>query len=304
MLYGSVCSRFNLEKGYKELFKEAKIIYKETDDDAKYDIFADDIHLATVTLDNSKVEHRLGLLTYTDYEIKEITSYNEDGLYNFDFYLMDNYTLYINGVQVENDDLKETSKIEEYTEVYDYVDLPVLNHYVVKNLTYKPEIIIKDVDGKVVEAQIKDGAYYATEFFKTDNSEEAFARLSHEYDPLDFAKKWSLFLTADLGGTRYGLYKLTPNLIEGTEMYKSAYSWATNVDITFTSIHTLDAETFTNTKVSNWTVYNENAFSVEVYLEKNMTLVDRQKKKDVLHDIFYYVYYDNAYRLVHMKSVA
>ena len=86
-------------------------------------------------------------------------------------------------------------------------------------------------------------------------------------------------------------------------MYQRAYSWATNVDITFTSIHTLDKDTFTNTKVSNWTVYNENAFSVEVYLEKNMTLIDGQKKKDVLHDIFYYVYYDGAYRLVHMKSV-
>ena len=293
----------SLEKGYKELFKDAKVTYKKTDDKAKYDIYADEMLIATVTLDNSKIEHRLGLLTYTDYQIKEIESYNKDGLYEIDFYIKDDYKLYINDIEVKAEDLKEEAKIEEFKEVYDLVDLPKLNHYKVSNLTYKPEIIVKDADGKKVEYEIKDGAYYANDYFKTDDKDEAMAKLNNEYDPLPFAKNWSLFLTADLPGTRWGLYTLTPNLIEGTEMYKRAYSWATQVDITFTSIHTLDKETFTNTKVSNYTIYNENAFSVEVYLEKNMTLIDGQKKKDVLHDIFYYVYYDGAYRLVHMKTV-
>ena len=293
----------SLENGYKELLKDAKMSYQKTDDKAKYEIYADDIHLATVTLDDSKVEHRLGLLTYTNYEIESIESYNQDGLYELEFYIMDNYKLYINDVEVKKDDLKESTPIEEFKEVYDLVTLPSLNHYKVDKLTTKPDITIKDENGKKVEYEIKDGAYYATDFFNTDDTAEALANLENEYDPLVFAKNWSLFLTADLPGTRYGLYTLTPNLIEGTQMYKRAYSWATNVDITFTSIHTLDAETFTNTKVSNWTIYNKNAFSVEVYLEKNMTLIDRQKKKDVLHDIFYYVYYDGAYRLVHMKSV-
>ncbi|MBQ6841058.1 MAG: hypothetical protein IJO63_02955 [Bacilli bacterium] len=293
----------SLEKGYKELFKEAEISYKKTDDKAKYDIYADDMLIASVTLDDSKVEHRLGLLTYTDYQIKEIESYNKDGLYELDFYIKDEYKLYINDVEVKNDALKEEAKIEEFSEVYDLVDLPTLNHYKVSNLTYKPEVTIKDAKGKKVEYEVKDGAYYANDFFNTDDADKAMEKLNNEYDPLPFAKNWSLFLTADLPGTRWGLYTLTPNLIEGTEMYKKAYSWATQVDITFTSIHTLDKETFTNTKVSNYTIYNENAFSVEVYLEKNMTLIDGQKKKDVLHDIFYYVYYDGAYRLVHMKSV-
>lgn len=293
----------SLEKGYQELFKESKLSYKKTDDKTKYEIYADDLLIATVTLDDSKVVRRLGLLTYTNYEVESIENYNQDGLYELDFYLMDNYKLYINDVEVKESDLVESSKIEEYKEVYDLVDLPKLNHYKVSKLTYKPEIVIKDTDGKEINYEIKDGKYYATDFYNTDESDKALAKLSHEYDPLVFAKNWSLFLTADLPGIRYGLYTLTPNLIEGTQMYQRAYSWATNVDITFTSIHTLDKETFTNTKVSNWTVYNENAFSVEVYLEKNMTLIDGQKKKDVLHDIFYYVYYDEAYRLVHMKSV-
>jgi hypothetical protein len=86
-------------------------------------------------------------------------------------------------------------------------------------------------------------------------------------------------------------------------MYQKAYNWATQVDVTFTSIHTLDKETFTNPKVSNFTIYNENAFSAEVYLEKNMTLIDRQKRQIVLHEMIYFVYYDGAYRVMHMQSV-
>ena len=79
----------SLEKGYKQLFKDAKLTYQKTDDKSKYEIYADDINLATVTLDDSRVEHRLGLLTYTVYEIESIETYNEDGLYTLDFYLMD-----------------------------------------------------------------------------------------------------------------------------------------------------------------------------------------------------------------------
>ena len=99
-----------------------------------------------------------------------------------------------------------------------------------------------------------------------------------------------------------GFYTLTPNLIEGTAIYQRAYNWATQVDITFTSFHTLDKDTFTDIKVDNYIVYNEHAFSVDVYLKKHMTLNDGQKRTDVMNDRFYYAYYDGAYRLINMKS--
>lgn len=293
----------SLEKGYQELLKDSKLAYKKTSEDNIYEIYADDKLIAKVTLDDSKVEHRLGLLTYTAYEVDNIESFHEKGLYELDFYLADNYELEINGIKVKDADLVESSEIEEFSEVYDLVELPKLNHYKISNLTFKPDIEVKDSDGKKKDYEIKDGAYYATEFYNTDDYELAMEKLTEEYDPLEFAKNWSLFLTADLKGPRWGLYTLTPNLIEGTEIYQRAYNWGTQVDITFTSNHTLDRETFTNTKVDNFVVYNNNAFSAEVYLEKHMTLVDGQKKTDVLHDIMYFVYYDGAYRLVHMKTV-
>ena len=180
--------------------------------------------------------------------------------------------------------------------------MPYENHYKITNLTKKPKIEVKN-NGTLVDVINENGSYYATDYFTTDSKEEAFNKLTNkDFDPLEFAKNWSLFLTADLDGDKWGLYKLTPNLIEGTAIYKRAYSWATNVDITFTSLHSLDADTFTNIKVGNYTVYNDIAFAVDIYLEKNMTLVNGEKRKDILNDRFYFVYYDGAYRLISMKS--
>lgn len=292
----------DMARGYKELLNDMEVSYKKVEEN-KYQIYAnEDILIATVTLELEGKEHRLGLLSYDKYKIKSIESYNQDGLYEIDFYLMDNYELYLNGVKVSEEYIKNSTPIKGYEDAKDYENIPKLNHYRVTDLTYKPEIEVKDDKGVKVPVKYKDNDYYAENYFYTDDASKAMEKLENECDPLEFAKNWSLFLTADLPGTRWGLYTLTPNLIEGTELYQRAYAWATQVDITFTSLHTLDKETFTNTKVSNFTVYNENAFSVEVYLEKNMTLVNGEKRKDVLHEILYYVYHDGSYRVVSMKS--
>ena len=290
----------SFEEGYKQLFNESKITYKESDKNT-YDIYADDNIIASVTL-NSKPMHRLGLLSYKKYDISKIETYSKNGIYDVEVYVNGNYGLYINDVKVSEDDLVSKEEIKEYSEAYDKISLPYQNHYKITNLTKKPKITVKDKENSV-NVTNENSSYYALDYFNTDDSEKAFEKLTNkDFDPLEFAKKWSLFLTADLGGERYGLYKLTPNLIEGTSIYKRAYNWATQVDITFTSLHSLDKETFTNVKVDNYVVYNELAFSVDIYLEKNMTLINGEKRVDVINDTFYFAYYDGAYRLISMKA--
>ena len=294
----------SLEKGYKELLKDAKLASKKTNEKNVYDLYADDVLIATVTLDDSKEEKRLGMLTYNVWEIEKMQAYNDEGLYNLDFYINSDYKLYINDKLVEESELVDAEAIPGFEDAYDKVSLPKQNHYKISNLTYKPEVVVKDKDGKKVNTEVKNGTYSANDFYHTDAMDDAYKHLANKgFDPLKFAENWSLFLHADLPGERWGFYTLKSNLIEGTSMYKKAYAWATQIDIQFTSVHELDKETFTNEKVSNITVYNDKAFSVEVYLEKHMTLSDGQKKTDVLHDMFYYVYYDGAYRLMSMKSV-
>lgn len=303
--YNKVESKYeknsSFEEGYKELFSESKLSYKKNDKESTYDIYADDTMIASVTLDSKKVR-RLGILSFEEYSIKEIETYSKNGIYNIDVYVNSNYDLYINDVKVSDDDLLSKEEIKEYSEVYDKVDLPYENHYKITNLTKKPKIKVMNGNNEVKVTNEKSN-YYGVTYFKTDDKDAAFEKLTNkDYDPLTFAKNWSLFLTADLPGERYGLYTLTPNLVEGTALYKRAYSWATNVDITFTSMHTLDKDTFTNVKMNGFTVYNENAFSVDIYLEKNMTLVNGEKRVDTLNDTFYYAYIDGAYRLITMKS--
>lgn len=303
--YNKVESKYeknsSFEEGYKELFNESKLSYKKNDKESTYDIYADDTMIASVTLDSKKVR-RLGILSFEEYSIKEIETYSKNGIYNIDVYVNSNYDLYINDIKVSDDDLLSKEEIKEYSEVYNKVDLPYENHYKITNLTKKPKIKVMSGNNEVKVTNEKS-TYYGVSYFKTDDKDAAFAKLTNkDYDPLTFAKNWSLFLTADLPGERYGLYTLTPNLVEGTALYKRAYSWATNVDITFTSMHTLDKDTFTNVKMNGFTVYNENAFSVDIYLEKNMTLVNGEKRVDTLNDTFYYAYIDGAYRLITMKS--
>lgn len=303
--YNKVESKYeknsSFEEGYKELFNESKLSYKKNDKESTYDIYADDTMIASVTLDSKKVR-RLGILSFEEYSIKEIETYSKNGIYNIDVYVNINYDLYINDIKVSDDDLLSKEEIKEYSEVYNKVDLPYENHYKITNLTKKPKIKVMNGNNEVKVTNEKSN-YYGVTYFKTDDKDAAFEKLTNkDYDPLTFAKNWSLFLTADLPGERYGLYTLTPNLVEGTALYKRAYSWATNVDITFTSMHTLDKDTFTNVKMNGFTVYNENAFSVDIYLEKNMTLVNGEKRVDTLNDTFYYAYIDGAYRLITMKS--
>lgn len=303
--YNKVESKYeknsSFEEGYKELFNESKLSYKKNDKENTYDIYADDTMIASVTLDSKKVR-RLGILSFEEYSIKEIETYSKNGIYNIDVYVNSNYDLYINDIKVNDEDLVSKEEIKEYSEVYDKVDLPYENHYKITNLTKKPKIKVMNGNDEVKVTNEKSN-YYGVSYFKTDDKDAAFSKLTNkDYDPLTFAKNWSLFLTADLPGERYGLYTLTPNLVEGTALYKRAYSWATNVDITFTSMHTLDKDTFTNVKMNGFTVYNENAFSVDIYLEKNMTLVNGEKRVDTLNDTFYYAYIDGAYRLITMKS--
>lgn len=303
--YNKVESKYeknsSFEEGYRELFKESKLSYKKNDKESTYDIYADDTMIASVTLDSKKVR-RLGILSFEEYSIKEIETYSKNGIYNIDVYVNSNYDLYINDIKVSDEDLVSKEEIKEYSEVYDKVDLPYENHYKITNLTKKPKIKVMSGNDEIKVTNEKS-TYYGVSYFKTDDKEAAFEKLTNkDYDPLTFAKNWSLFLTADLPGERYGLYTLTPNLFEGTALFKRAYSWATNVDITFTSMHTLDKDTFTNVKMNGFTVYNENAFSVDIFLEKNMTLVNGEKRVDVLNDTFYYAYIDGAYRLITMKS--
>ena len=177
----------------------------------------------------------------------------------------------------------------------------------------EPTVKILDENGNEIE-YAKDGNTISKElnFISVATEEEAKQHLTGEINPLAVAKDWSLYLTDDLNGRLHGYYNISKYLIEASDIKKFAYSWATGVDITFVSSHILLNPTFTNEEISNFEIYSENAFSCEVYLQKNLKLKSGGKKiEDKMNERMYFVYVDHTddgkenpeWKLVNMQSV-
>ncbi len=117
-----------------------------------------------------------------------------------------------------------------------------------------------------------------------------------EADIISAAESWSRFMTQDLSGKTNGFYTLEPLLINDSYLYNAAWQWATGVDITFTSVHTLDNPPFSNQTASNYIKYSDTCFSCDVYLEKNM-IVARKPLTDTMHATIYWVNTDGVWKM-------
>ncbi len=278
-----------------ELNSESKDVKKPI-----YDVYYDKKPILTIKLANKGDITKIKILNYTKWEVVDIKSYIEKGLYSVKAQLPDDYKLYINGKEVtEKNDYEGgiTSLLATYTDVKKQVT------YEVNGLIEKPKVEVKNSSGEKVKTITKDGIIMVNEpYFKTDNNDEAQQKLITPINVLEIAEKYSLFLTADLQGYYYGFNTLSQYLIEGTEMYKIAYDWAHGIDITFTSRHRLKNPTFTDEKLSNFVIYSDKAFSVDVSLKKNM-IVNNEDRVMEMNDRMYFVYYNGAWKLLSMEAV-
>ena len=296
-------SNISSKNGLKKLFKtsDIEIVKSKKEKGNVYDLYLNDANVATISFEKVGSQTKMLILTIDEWKIKEITTNFDRGIYYYDIIIPTNYKLYINNKEV-TDSYKE-SNIEELERVTEYVEVAKTNVYTLDNFIEKPDIVIKDENGKKVKYDLNNNKIEITKEFKTYKTyEEAKEKLNGEIDILALAENWSLFLTDDLNGYFHGFTKLTPYLIKDSYMYQMAYNWSHNVDITFVSRHSLKNPVFTNEYVKNCTVYNENAFKCEVNLEKNM-VVNGQDKVDTLHDYLYFVNYEGGWKLVDMKSI-
>ena len=289
----------------KSLEDTKKITYKEVEEESTnkkpvYDIYYNGGKVLKIKLANKGQIQKIKLLNYTKWEVVDVKSYIEKGLYEVKANIPEDYKLYINEKEVT--DKIESSNVSlalfsQFTEVKKY------NSYEITGLIKKPKVVIKNASGKEIKPTIKDGVYTIEEtYFKTDDNEVAQSKLVQSFDVLAFAEKYSLFLTNDLSGSYHGFSQMKNYVIEGTDMYKRIYDWAHGIDITFTSKHTLKKPTFTNEKLSNFVIYSDKAFTVDVSLEKNMRVKgeDRIMK---MNDRLSFVYYDGGWKLINMESL-
>lgn len=294
----------SVKEAYANMFKTKNVSYKLVEGSIKeeptYDILVDDEVVFTIRLKSVGEIHRMGLLSFPDWQIDEITYNIDRGVYYYDLYVLDSYKVKVNNKELSNKDGKKSELDSELTELGLYTELPNIIHYQVNNLTTKPDIVVYD-GNKKVDFKENNRIIEAYELFTTDSVEELNDKLSADINILEIGKMWSKFLTDDLAGTYHGYSTIKNYLIEGTHLWDMAYDWSHGVDITFVSNHTLVG--FENEKVSNCVVYNNNAFSCDVYLEKNMRLRSGKAKKDIMNDKFYFVFYNDSWKLVSMKAI-
>ncbi len=297
-----------ISDGVKKLYNSDDLKIKRNSKESKdglvaYDLYNGDTLLSTVSLKNTNSYTRMAILKIDEWEIVNSKTYFEDGIYSYEITVPKNYKVYVNNNLLDSDiitDEKDVSGLEKLTE---YVEISPSVVYKVNDLVYKPDIKILDEDGNNVDYTIKNKQITVTKDFKNIAlEEEAKKYLKEDFNVLSLAENWSLYLTDDLKGANHGFNYFTPYLIKDSYMYKMAYDWAHNVDISFVSSHSLKNPVFTNEEVKNYIIYNDNAFSAEVYLEKNM-VVSGQTKIDIMHDRLYFIYYNNSYKLVGMEAI-
>lgn len=225
-------------------------------------------------LGNSVPYDQKNLPTFTDYKVTIPVGYT------------------ICGVEPVPLEAAALESIEELKYVKEYCpDVPDAATYTLRLLSDQPDFKILDSGGNEVEFTIEDRAVTITQDFTGQDS----LPLSVDIDPLAVAKLWSLFMTQDLTGANNGYGQLSPYLIKGSYLQDVAWQWATGIDITFTSSHTLKDPPFQVENVSNYVVYSENCFSCDIRLEKKMVLSKTgEEVDDVINSTFYFVKYDGT----------
>ncbi len=308
----------SVNEGFNELLNTNNITYKlnksSTENEKPiYDIYANDNKILEISLNGTKKENRLGLLTFNSWKTEKIEPKMETGLYTCNILVPNNCKVYINDKELTEEQITEKIQNEGLAQISRYVEIPYIVKYEVNNLLKEPDVKILDSNENKIEYTKKGNTISKKlDFIFAQTEEEAKSYIKGEPDILTVAKDWSLYLTDDLEGRLHGYYNIRKHLIADSEIEKFAYNWATGVDITFVSSHTLLNPTFTNEKMSNFEIYNENAFSCEVYLQKNLKLKSGGKIiEDKMNERMYFVYAyetddkkENAkWKLVNMQSV-
>ncbi len=193
----------------------------------------------------------------------------------------------------------------EYAALGDFVsELPRVKVYDIAILDGDAKIAVTDENGEAVAIDGETKILDLTT--QTKGLTQVPADVAEEIDVLSVAKTWSLFMTEDASFSQ-----LEPYLIEESYQYQVVLQYATGVDRTFTSAHTLANPAFTDEVVTNYVQIADNCFSVDISFVKHMILSYGARVDDPMNDRFYFVKYDDTddgtdnptWRIASMKEI-
>jgi hypothetical protein len=228
--------------------------------------------------------HSLDLSQSTDLSTKSYT-----------FTLPSNYTLTVAGQELSPDP-DSSVEFSQFTYVKEYYsDLPTKVSYSFTCLlteNSESDIAVTDNLGNPVTLDLSSGIVEITDFVSLSALPDS---IQSEINVIAFGETWSKFMSKDLTGKNYGFSQVAAYLISDSYLYNVAYSWATGVDITFTSAHTLKNPPFTEETVTNFISYGEDCFSCDLHLIKHMLLTRTgASRDDEMNCTIYFVKYDDT----------
>lgn len=257
-------------------------------------VYVDGVAAEAVALDGGFVQYNIESVAKPDVTVRDASgnSVVYDGktsvsVTNYTVKMPSNMRLLdAEGNAIDTSDA-DVSDIAEYKYVSEYAEMPKLLTFKLPLLSDEtPQIRITDESGADVLWSEADHVITSSLVSSADALPDG--RCSVDY-VLEAAKNWSLFMTADLGGKMYGFDTMASYLMPDSYLYGVAKSWATGVDITFTSVHTLNRPPFSYVSARNFTIYGDDCFSCDVYLTKVMHLNTGANVTDVLNSRFYLV---------------
>ena len=131
----------SIKDGVKKIFKSDKLVTRKntkltTDKTYAYDLVLNDKVVSTVSLESKKTYKRMAILTIDEWDVKDIETYFEDGLYSYEINIPKDYKLYINNNEVEDSDISKDGDIEGLDRLTKYVEIRKSKTYEIKNLLY------------------------------------------------------------------------------------------------------------------------------------------------------------------------
>ena len=215
----------------------------------------------------------------------------------------ENNTVTVGGTPIP-DSMKTFISNPDLEPIADFVNgLPRLVSCNIAVLEDNASVVVVTPDGTAFSIDTKQKIHDLTNM-KTGY--EVPEDIAAEIDVLATAKKWSLFMSKDLTGNNYGFWDLANSLVKDSYLYNVAYKYATGIDITFTSIHTLKNPPFVNETVDNFKWITDDCFSVDIGFDKLMVLGDGRDLTDTMYSTFYFVKNErtgNAWKLILIKEI-
>lgn len=206
------------------------------------------------------------------------------------------FAVTVDGNKVPQDAVK-MSVPAEYDILKDLVnDIPQNASYDIAVLKTGASIEVKDGAGKAVALEDGKSSFDLT---AAANGEDTVpADIAKQVDVLEVAKTWSMFMSNDRS-----FAQLQSVMHTGSYAYEMAQRYATSIDRTFFSEHTLAKVPFTEQKVENFVRISQTSFSVDVSFVKHMDLSNGNKASDPMNDRFYFVNVNGKWLLAGLKEV-